>query len=423
MFQHIEQLKRQLQWLINYYHLFKAIAADCFYGFPAKKIKVIGVSGTDGKTTTAHLVFHVLEALGKKTSMISSVYAKIGDREFQTGLHTTTPDAVDVQRYLRLAVDSESEYFVLETTSHALDQNRVFGVNYEASVITNVTPEHLDYHKTYDRYVKTKAKVLLRAKSAVINRDDDSYTLLSKYLNWKRKKYLTYGFYKSADFSLDIGKILNASLTNFNQYNYLAAYSVLRVLGYEKEDILKAVETFKLPEGRFEIVQEKPFSVIIDFAHTPNSIRQTLKSVKKSYVKNGGALIHVFGSAGLRDSAKRPIMGEASADSADIVVLTEEDYRTEDPQKICLEIAKGLKKHGFSYVSVENIIKRRKHKKYTTIIKREDAIKNALQIAKPGDVVIFTGKSHEKSLCRGKTEYPWDEKGVIMSILKSKKHI
>jgi len=209
--------------LKNLGHFGLAILANIWYGFPSQKIKVIGITGTDGKTTTTHLIFAILTAAGKKASLISTIYAKIGSRVYDTGLHTTTPSYFLIQKLLREAVNRQEEYFVLETTSHSLDQKRVWGINYLVSVITNVTHEHLDYHLTYQNYLKTKANLLLNSQMALINRDDASYLLLKKILMAKKKQFLTYSLKQPADYSFNSKTIL-PELADFNNYNYLAAY-------------------------------------------------------------------------------------------------------------------------------------------------------------------------------------------------------
>ncbi len=372
-----------MQKLKNFYHLLQAIIANILYGFPSRKLKVIGVTGTDGKTTTTHLIAHILETAGKKVSFVSSVVAE--------GFHVTTPSSFALQKLLRQSVDNRDEYFVLETTSHALDQNRVWGIKYEIGVITNITHEHLDYHKTYEEYSKIKLKLLKMSKVGIVNRDDESYKLLSQKLKVKSQKYNS---------KVKILKEL-PELTKFNQYNYAAAYIVCKQLGLSDEMILKAMKTFQLPKGRLDLVYEKDFKIIIDFAHTPNALLQLLPGIQKLYLKGNGRLIHVFGSAGLRDFTKRPMMGEASDKFSDIIILTEEDYRTEDPKKICQQIASEIK-----------------NKNYEIIIDRQQAISKAIKIAKKGDVIVLTGKAHEKSLCRGKTEYLWDEYEAVKLAIK-----
>lgn len=377
--------------LKNFFHVLQAVTANIYYGFPSKKLKVIGVTGTDGKTTTTHLIYHILKLGGKKVSMVSSIYAKVGSKEFDTGFHVTTPDVFPLQKLLADSVKNGDEYFVLETTSHALYQNRVFGIRYEIGVLTNVTHEHLDMHHTLEEYTHIKLQLLRHARYAVANEDDQSFKMIKN----EKLKVIRY----NSNFNL-LGKL--PPLPKFNQYNYSAAYTISKVIGISDDTILRAMKTFKLPKGRYDIVATKPFTAIIDFAHTPNGIYQILQDVKKRYVTKRSRLIHVFGSAGRRDQTKRPAMGEASGTFANYVILTEEDYRDEDPVKICNEIAIGLKKKGTPY---------------EIIINRKKAIEKAFEIAKKGDVVIATGKGHETSLCRGSKEYPWDERKTFKNIL------
>lgn len=403
-----------IQKIKNYLHLIEAIVATFYFRFPSRKIRVIGVTGTDGKTTTTHLIYHILQTAGKKTSMISTVYAKIGGREYDTGLHTTTPRPFDIQHYLRKSIDNGDDYFVLETTSHALDQNRVWGVHYAVSVVTNITREHLDYHVTYENYVSVKTKLLQMSDCSIINRDDQSYDTLRQYV--RQSKLSTYSLKQKADYILPPELPLSLK-GEYNRQNILAAYSVCKVLKIDDKTIKQALKTFSPPKGRLNIVYDKEFKVIIDFAHTSNSIDNVLQTVKDEYVVAGGRIIHVFGSAGLRDFQKRPHMGKASGKYANIVILTEEDYRTENIYKICREIAEGLIKSGFTEIPPEEIKNSVRKKIYAIEINREKAIRLAIETAKPTDVVIMTGKSHEKSLARGKKEYPWDEYGAVKNAL------
>ncbi len=388
-----------VQRLKNIYHLLQAFPAHIWYGFPSRKLKVIGVTGTDGKTTTTHLIYHILRQAGKRVSMISTIYAKIGDKEYDTGFHVTTPDAFLVPKYLNLAVEARQEYFVLETTSHAIDQNRVWGIEYNTAVLTNITHEHLDYHKNINEYARIKMRLITGAKTGIVNADDEVTQDFIGKLKSKIPNLKTFGLINKADYSLDVRKDI-PNLADFNAYNYLAAYAVCRELGLSDKEIQTALPSFVLPSGRLDIVYYKKFMVIVDFAHTPNAIERILQTVKKQYIKENGRIIHVFGSAGLRDHSKRPFMGAASAKFADISIITEEDYRIEDPVEIAEQIAEGFRENS---------------KPYSIIINRKEAIEKALSLAKENDVVIITGKGHEKSLCRGTREYPWSDKECVQT--------
>lgn len=407
------------QTIKNIYHKGTSVIANVAYNNPSKKLKVIGVTGTDGKTTTSSLIYHILKSAGKKVSMVSTVYAQIGGKIYDTGLHVTTPSPFDVQKFLKLAVDHGDEYFVLETTSHALDQYRVGGTEFEIGVITNITHDHLDYHKTYENYVSAKTKLLTASKYPIINADDMSFPAITKILD---KKYISYGLKQQADYQFDISQKLFIRLAEFNKYNYLAAYAACTQLGLSEDEILSAMPSYHLPPGRLELIHNNVFSVIVDFAHTAFALHEALKSIREEYVTGNGRLIHSFGAAGLRDHLKRPHMGEESGTFADLVILTEEDYRTEDPHKIAKEVAVGLKKKGFKEVLPADFGK--ESKTYTILVNRADAVQKAIQIAQEGDVIAFTGKGHEQSLCRENTEYHWNDKEELLNeILKKESNM
>ncbi|MCS7092843.1 MAG: Mur ligase family protein [Patescibacteria group bacterium] len=377
----------------NFIHLLEAIGANIYFRFPSQKLTLIGVTGTDGKTTTTALIAHILKTLKKKVSFVTTIFAQIGDRVYDTGLHVTTPSSFVIQRFLRSAVEKGDEYFVLETTSHALDQNRVWGLKFAIGVLTNITHEHLDYHRTYENYVKAKEKLLKASTIVILNPKDQSYSFLSQSVKQKAKNYLT---------KLGLIRKHFPNLAIFNQYNYAAAFLACESLGFAKEEILSAMKSFSLPSGRLEIVYRNLFTVIVDFAHTPNAFRVLLPEVKKRFLGSSGRLVHVFGSAGLRDSLKRSMMGQYASQYADFIILTEEDYRTEDPKLICQQIISGFRKN---------------YSNYEVIINRERAIRKAILMAKKGDVVLITGKGHEKSLCRGKIEYPWSDQEAVKRVL------
>lgn len=387
----------------NIYHLLVAIFANLVYGFPAKKLTVIGVTGTDGKTTTVNLIYHLLKEAGYPVSMISTVGAIIHGKESDIGFHVTTPSSIKLQQFLAEAAKGKGrQYLVLEVTSHALDQNRVWGIPFEIGVLTNITHEHLDYHKTYAEYVQAKLQLLNRARIAMVNKDDRSYHKV-KYFLRKSLRVITYGAKDGVDMSFSDIKIPHSIEELYNKYNALAAAIAVMQLGVSHEIVEKALKTFILPRGRSEIVYEKGFTVMIDFAHTPNAFEQLLSSLRE---RTEGKLIHVFGSAGDRDISKRPEMGKVASFYDDVIILTSEDPRKEDSEKIMQEIQNGIDS-------------KRKVEVYT-IADRKMAIKKAISMAKKGDFVVCTGKAHEKSMNYGKGEEPWDEFRVVATVLESK---
>ncbi|EKD87125.1 MAG: hypothetical protein ACD_37C00031G0005 [uncultured bacterium] len=391
------------QGIKNIYHLFVSMLVNIIFFFPGRWIKVVGVTGTDGKTTTVALITHILEGAGYKISYITSIEAVIGGKKYETGFHVTTPSSFSLQKYLWRAILKKSEFFILEVTSHAIDQQRIWGIPFLVGVLTNVTEEHLDYHKTYDKYLKTKEKLLKLAKFAIVNRDDASYTLLSESKNKKDKEHwITYGFSESSDINLGNFKFNTTLLGDFNKFNILAAVATCRTLGIKDEIIRRSIETFKEPKGRLDFVYDKDFSVMIDFAHTPSAFESILSSLKPLFK---GKIIHVFGSAGNRDAAKRPFMGEISSKYADVVVLTSEDPRKEKVEKIMEEIEAGIKKIDATVIKIPD---------------RREAIEAAIQMVGKGDLVLITGKAHEKSMNLGNGEIPWDEYEVVKKALSEK---
>jgi len=388
----------------NIYHFFVAIFANILFFFPARKMQVIAVTGTDGKTTTVNLIYHILKSSGAKVSMISSIAAVIDGASYETGSHVTTPSSFSLQKFLRKARNKKSEYFVLEVTSHAIDQNRIIGVPIKVAVLTNVTNEHLDYHKTYDNYLKTKLKLLKKAKICVVNSDDSSYMFLSEVKSKKtQENWITYGLSESSDYNNDTFDIKeNNLLGEFNQYNVLSSVAACKALGITDEAIKKALKTFHMPIGRVDYVYQEDFSVMIDFAHTSNASEQILKAVRP-IVK--GSLIHVFGSAGERDMLKRPFLGEISSQYCDILILTAEDPRKEDVNEIIAEIEVGVKKGRGEVIRIPD---------------RKEAIQAAIQMAKKDDLVLITGKSQEGSMNYGKGEEPWDEYKMVKEALAAR---
>ena len=375
------------------YHQLEALVAALWFRFPSRKLTVIGVTGTDGKTTTTTLIYEILKAVGYKVSMITSVHAVVAGKTYDTGFHVTNPRGWQIQKYLREAADHGDTHVVLEVTSHGLSQHRVDFVRFAVGVLTNVTHEHLDWHKTFAAYMRTKISLLLRSKIAVINRDEaEVYNKASSLL--RRKRIITYGIHRDAQVTPKTHPFTTKLTGEFNRYNCLAAIAAASSIDVPLRVIQKALLAFTGVAGRMEVMSEKPLRVIVDFAHTPNAIIQVLKTLRPMTKKR---LIHVFGSAALRDRTKRPLMGKASSRYADVIILTEEDYRTEDVNRIIDEIASGITPGPEVY-------------RYPD---RKEAIEFALSLGKPGDCVMITGKGHEKSIARGKIEYPWSDQEVV----------
>lgn len=397
----------------NLYHLGIAVISNAWFRFPSRKLTVIGVTGTDGKTTTTSLIYHILHTAGLNASMVSSVGAIIGGKSYDVGFHVTTPSSFALQRFLDKAVasgkTSRPNYLVLETTSHALDQYRVFGIKFDVGALTNITHEHLDYHKTYENYVKTKSKLFKLSKIAITNKDDESYSLISKIKN-QRSKMITYGFNKNADVNPYNFPFKTSLIGDYNKYNILAAVSVCKALGISDTAIRRGITGFKPPLGRTDLVYDKNFKVMIDFAHTPNAIDQILQSVRPM-VK--GRIIHVFGSAGARDVTKRPLMGKMSSRYADVIILTAEDPRKEPVGKIINEIESGI-------IPLRGQVNQESRIQVLKIPDRKKAIETGIKMAKKGDFVLLTGKSHEKSMNYGNGEEHWDEYKVVKEALKDK---
>jgi len=405
--------------------------AAAYYGWPGRVLTVIGVTGTDGKTTTSNLIYEILRAAGIRAGMISTVNAVIGDEVLDTGFHVTTPDAPDVQRYLARMVEAGLTHVVLETTSHGWAQHRVDACEFDIGVVTNITHEHLDEHGSYENYRAAKARLFsslewTKPKSqgnprlAVINQDDGSYDFLKAFISGD---IVAYGMDKGADvravgitylqggmsFAVEIDKLrvtVTANLLgDYNISNCLAALSATVVgLGISPEKAVKGIANLPGIPGRMEVIDlGQNFTAIVDFAHTPNALKVALEASRKM---THGRVISVFGSAGLRDKEKRRMMAEVSAQLADLSVLTAEDPRTESLDGILAEMAAG----AIAWGGIEG-------KSFWRIPDRGDAIKYAMQLALPGDLVIACGKGHEQSMCFGFREHLWDDRTAMRAAL------
>ncbi len=403
--------------------------AAAYHGFPSRRLVVVGVTGTDGKTTTVTLLYHILRAAGLRAGMISTVGAVMGGREAETGLHVTTPGAPEVQGYLAEMVRAGLSHCVLEATSHGLAQGRLEGVDFDVAVLTNITHEHLDYHQTWEAYREAKARLFWslsrsaakpdQPKVAVINADDPS---ADYFLRIPAERRLTYSALSSgADVTAsDIvhapdglrfsagGLAIRSPLVGlYNVSNLLAAIAAALALGVPSEAIRQGIRDAPPVPGRMERIDEgQDFLAVVDFAHTPHSLRQALQTAR-TLIAPGGRVICVVGSAGLRDRAKRRLMAEAAAELADITLLTAEDPRTESLDAILAEMALGCQRGG----GVEG-------RTFFRVPDRGEAIFRAVQMAGPGDIVISCGKGHEQSMCFGEVEYPWDDREAMRAALR-----
>ncbi len=417
--------------------------AAAFYDHPGKKLTVIGVTGTDGKTTTSNLLYTILIAAGLKAGLISTVNAVIGDQVLDTGFHVTTPDAPDVQHYLAQMVEAGLTHVVLETTSHGLAQYRVDASQFDIAVVTNITHEHLDEHGSYENYRAAKGRLFeLLAQTVekprgnprlgVLNLDDGkSYEYLHAIT---KTRQVCYGLTPKADIYAEkihyepaglrfdvVGQgfrvpVRSNLVGGYNVSNCLAAFSAaVAGLGIEPKIAAQGIAALAGIPGRMERIDlGQDFTAIVDFAHTPNALKVALETARQMLpplpLGEGqgvrGRVIAVFGSAGLRDREKRRMMAETSARLADISVLTAEDPRTESLDAILEEMAAGARGQG----AVEG-------ESFYRVPDRGAAIRFALKLARPGDLVIACGKGHEQSMCFGTTEYPWDDRVAMRAAL------
>ncbi|MFH1473153.1 MAG: UDP-N-acetylmuramoyl-L-alanyl-D-glutamate--2,6-diaminopimelate ligase [bacterium] len=368
--------------------------ASVWYEHPSKKLKVIGITGTDGKTTTANLLWNILNGSGKKAGLISTIGARIGDKIYDTGLHVTNPEALELQKHLALMVSKGCRYAVLEVTSHGIDQGRVTGVHFDTAVLTNITHEHFDYHKNIKNYRRTKSKIFQNVRYAVLNRDDRSYEFFKKVA--KGSKIISYTHKsKYAPRATLLGK--------YNLYNISAATTVAQIYKCSDKKIQQVLEFFPTLPGRMEEIGVKQnFRIFVDFAHTPNALKSVLTSLRILLPK-GKKLIVLFGCAGERDTSTRAIRGQIAVRYAHIVIITADDPRTESLSSIYRDI-------------VSNVSKARGRK----IIREDDrkkAIAKAFALAEEGDFMLLAGKGHEKSISIGGKELPWSDVEVARSFL------
>ncbi|MEM7335054.1 MAG: UDP-N-acetylmuramoyl-L-alanyl-D-glutamate--2,6-diaminopimelate ligase [Chloroflexota bacterium] len=416
--------------------------SSAWYDFPSYQMTVIGVTGTDGKTTTTNFLHQILQSAGIQTGLLSTLKAQIGEREEPLALHVTTPEAPVVQRYLRRMVNAGMTHCILETTSHALAQHRVTAVEYDIAIVTNITHEHLDYHGTHDAYVQAK-KTLFEyvahsnnikpdnpiSKAIIINQDDPiSFKHLSPIHAPQQFRYaidnqencqITANDIQlnpwSTQFQLGLFdskiSITTKMFGLFNIYNMMAAAAAAKHLGVSEQEIQQGLNNLTQLYGRMQSIHKgQPFLTIVDFAHTPNGLEKSIDAAKRvlKEANKNGKIITVFGSAGLRDPEKRTLMAQISGREASLTILTAEDPRTEPLDKILDTMAKGVESVG----GVEN-------KTFWRISDRGQAIYAALQLANPEDLVLICGKGHEQSMCFGTIEYPWDDVEATKTALEA----
>jgi UDP-N-acetylmuramoyl-L-alanyl-D-glutamate--2,6-diaminopimelate ligase len=409
-----------------------------WYGFPARQLIMIGVTGTDGKTTTSNLIHTILTAAGIKAGLISTVNAVIGDRVLDTGLHTTTPAANDVQRYLAEMVNAGMTHCVLEATSHGLAQHRVAACEFDLAVVTNITHEHLDVHGSLEAYRAAKGMLFTSLatavdkglrKVAILNHDDSSSSYLRDWIErsaqpGRAPEIITYAIRASAQWNaihidyraaaihftaISSGRSIEIAtplVGEFNISNCLAAIAAtVDGLGVDLQAARSGIAALTGIPGRMERIDEgQNFTAIVDFAHTPNALDRSIAAAR---TMTDGQVIVAFGCAGLRDREKRTLMGEVAGRAADRIIVTAEDPRTESLHEIMAVTAQALIAQG----RVEGV-------DFWRVPDRGEALAFACSLAKAGDVVMACGKGHEQSMCFGEIEYPWDDRDALRAALR-----
>ncbi|NJN41553.1 MAG: UDP-N-acetylmuramoyl-L-alanyl-D-glutamate--2,6-diaminopimelate ligase [Flammeovirgaceae bacterium] len=392
------------------------IIASNFFGNPSAKLKLIGVTGTNGKTTVATLMFKLYSSLGKKSGLISTVENKIGDQTIPA-THTT-PDPIQLNRLLQQMVDEGCTYCFMEVSSHAIDQERIAGMNYELAIFTNISHDHLDYHKTFENYIKVKKRFFDNLNShatSLVNADDKRGMIMQQ--NTKAKKF-SFGLKKVVDFK---GKIITNSIEglelevdnksvwfkligDFNAYNLLAVYGGAILLGEDSSQVLTILSSMSGAEGRFELINPgSRITAIVDYAHTPDALKNVLETIQQ-FRSGNEQIITVIGCGGNRDRTKRPLMAAIACRLSNKVVLTSDNPRDEDPMDIIREMQSGIGPTD--------------SKKTLVMPDREQAIKTACMIAKEKDIVLVAGKGHEKYQEINGIKHPFDDKEVLERMLK-----
>ncbi len=388
---------------------------SAFYGHPSEKIQLIGITGTNGKTTTASLLYQLFKRLGHKVGLISTIEYRIGE-EVRPSTHTT-PNALILNALLAEMLTKGCAYCFMEVSSHAIHQERISGVKFKGGVFTNITHDHLDYHKSFKEYIKVKKTFFDNLPStsfALSNLDDKNGKVMLQ--NTKAEK-LTYGIQSLANYRLKIlennlmGLVLKIDnlelhtklIGDYNAYNLLAVYAVALELGVAQETALMGLSQLEAAEGRFDVVfnSAKKLRGVVDYAHTPDALEKILNSIRKSK-SSESSVITVVGCGGDRDKTKRPKMARIALDLSERVVLTSDNPRTEDPNAILLDMQAGVASEDRGKVLV--------------ISNRKEAIKTACMLAKEGDIVLVAGKGHEKYQEINGVKHPFDDKQVLEEV-------
>lgn len=410
--------------LLSIYHYSLALASAFWYGFPSRELKVIGVTGTKGKSTTVIMAGRILEGAGLKVAWLTSATIKIGEKEELNPYHMTMPGRFTIQKFLKKAVMSDCEYAILEITSEGIKQYRHKFIDFDTAVFTNLRPEHIEAHGSFGNYRFCKGKLFEATnKNHILNLDDKN---VDYFLKFKAENKIGYTFEHLGEEKYKNIKIIQASnlktlargskfnigktefsinlLGEFNAYNALAAVCIGSVYGVSLKKCQKTLEKIKIMPGRMEIIIKKPFKVIVDLAHTPDSFEELFKAVKNL---NHNKIISVFGAAGGgRDKWKRPILGKIAASYSDFIILCNEDTYDENPNQILSEIKSGVIGSGFPTDNLYEILDRR------------EAIRKALELAKQNDIVLLIGKGTEQLMIIGSERTPWDDRLVVKEEIK-----
>ncbi len=409
--------------LLPLFHKLQAIFWCVIFGFPGRKLRVIAVTGTNGKTTTVSYIASILEAAGYSVGVNSTVYFQFGDKRVPNHENRTVTDPMKFNWLMRRMRMAKVDWVVLEITSHALDQQRTWGTPIEAAVITNLTPDHLNYHKTMENYALAKAQLLMKQPRYIaLNIDDEWYDYFNQFPAVDQK--MSYGAKNTADARITKARLSSGAsnftivfdktdalefktklVGKFNVYNAAAAASITYLMHIDKAAIVAGVANLSGVQGRMQAVEsDTPYSIIIDFAHTPDGLQNVLETLKNLTTNR---LILVFGGTGNRDT-ERPLMGEIAARYADRIILTDDEPYEKDPAKLRQDVLKGIKKSGGA-------------SKTTEVDGRRNGIKRALSIAKRGDTVVITGMGDQEYMRIGDDYVPWNDLEEVTKILNAKK--